>query len=153
MGPYGAKIETEKSTKSPFTKNTKRLCKSTCYALTNFELTSSRLLSLLSLTSITSAVTPQMLSKQKNSPHTTSSNHAAIASELDRNRVRRTFSCIRKYIAPRGKSISFLTVSFCYESWPFHQPVLQHSIGTARHQFFLPVGSLFEVNKHWKEKE
>ena len=39
---------------------------------TNLELTSSRLLFLLSLTSITGAVTLRILSKQKNSPHTTS---------------------------------------------------------------------------------
>ena len=40
---------------------------------TNLELTSSHFLSLLSLTSIAGAVTLQMLSKQKNSPHATSS--------------------------------------------------------------------------------
>ena len=71
-GTYGAKIETDQSAKSPSTKNTKLLCKSTCYAVTNFELTSSRILSLLSLnsyTSITDAVTPRMLNKQKNSTH------------------------------------------------------------------------------------
>ena len=43
-GPYGAKTETEKSAKSPSTKNTKCLCKSTCYAITNLELTSSHIL-------------------------------------------------------------------------------------------------------------
>ena len=71
-GPYGANIETEKSATSPSTKNQKRLCKSTLYAATNLELTSSRILSPLSLnsyTSIASAITLQMLSKQKNSTH------------------------------------------------------------------------------------
>ena len=69
-GPYGTKIATKKSAKSPSPKNTKRLCKSTCYAVTNLELTSYLILFLLSLnsyTSITGAVTPRMLSKQKNS--------------------------------------------------------------------------------------
>ena len=66
----GTKKLKPKKPKSPSTKNTKRLCKSTCYAITNLELTSSRiLLSLLSLnsyTSIASAITLRMLSKQKN---------------------------------------------------------------------------------------
>ena len=47
-----------------------KMCKSTCCAVTNLELTSSRILSLLSLnsnTSIASAATLQMLSKQTNS--------------------------------------------------------------------------------------
>ena len=69
---YSKKNETEKSAKSPSTKNQKRLCKSTLYAVTNLELTSSRFLSLLSLnyyTSIAGAVTLRMLSKQR-SPYT-----------------------------------------------------------------------------------
>ena len=72
-GPYGTNIETKKNAKSPSTKNTKRLCKSTCYAVTNLELTSSRNLSLLSLNSYTSiahTITPWMLSKHNNSTHT-----------------------------------------------------------------------------------
>ena len=70
-GPYGAKIETEKSAKSFSTKNTKHLCKSTCYDVTNLELTSSRILSLLNPNSYTSSsdivgsVTPRMLSKKE----------------------------------------------------------------------------------------
>ena len=61
-----------KSAKSPSTKNQKHLCKSTLCAVTNLELTSSCILSLLSLncyTSIAGAVTPRMLSKQR-TPHT-----------------------------------------------------------------------------------
>ena len=51
-----------------------RLCKSTLYAVTNRELTSSHILSVLSLNCCTSiviagAVTPRMLSKQR-TPHT-----------------------------------------------------------------------------------
>ena len=59
-----------KIAKSPSTKNTKHLCKSNCYAVTNHELTSSHILSLNSYTSIDGAVvTLRMLSKQKNSTH------------------------------------------------------------------------------------
>ena len=83
-GP-GAKIEIEKSAKSLSTKNTKCLCKSTCYAVTNLELTSSRILSLLSLnsyTSIAGTVTPRMLSKQKNT-HTILLSSKITPPELD----------------------------------------------------------------------
>ena len=75
-GPYGAIIETEKSARSPSTKNAKRLCKSTCYAVTNLE-PSSVSTKPDSYTSIASAVTPRMLSKQKISPHSFFSNHTA----------------------------------------------------------------------------
>ena len=59
---------------SPSTIIQTRLCKSTPYAVTNLELTSSHILSLLSLNCYTSiviagAVTPRMLSKQR-TPHT-----------------------------------------------------------------------------------
>ena len=117
----GAKIETKKSVKSPSTKNTKRLCKSTCCAVTNLELTSSYILSLLSLnsyTSIAGAVTLQLLSKQKNSPHTTSSQ--ITLPELDR--IEDFFKYTEMSIAQRGKRyfILSLPVSILLESWPFH---------------------------------
>ena len=100
---------TEKSAKCPSTKNTKHLCKSTCYAVTNIELTSSRILSLLSLnsyTSIAGAVTPQMLSKQKNSTlHTQFTSRLLITPpELDRIVCTEDFfEYMEMSIAPRGK--------------------------------------------------
>ena len=44
------------------------------------------------------------------------------------------------------------SLHFALESWPFHvkeflPTVFQHSKGS--HSFFLPVGSLFQVNKHY----
>ena len=58
-------LKPRKALRVPLLNYTKHLCKSTCYAVTNLKLTSSRILSLLSLysyTSIAGAVTPRMLS-------------------------------------------------------------------------------------------
>ena len=151
----------EKSAKRPSTKNQKCLCKSTLYAVTNLELTSSRILSLLCLncyTSIAGAITPRMLSKQR-TPHTI--------------HVKTTFFSIRHQNSVYG-GLRLLQVygdvnrttwdevfhwkssglHFAPESWPFYvkeflPTVFQHSIGSTRHHFFLPVGSLFQVNQHY----
>ena len=68
---------------------------------TNLELTSSRLLSLLSLTSIASADAKQA---KELSTHNFFSNHAAIAPELDRIACTDDFfKYMEMSIAPRGK--------------------------------------------------
>ena len=62
------KLKRRKALRVPLLKIKKRWCKSTLYAVTNLELTSNRILSLLSVnccTSFASAVTPRMLSKQR----------------------------------------------------------------------------------------
>ena len=151
----------EKSAKSPSTKNKKRLCISTLYAVTNLELTSSRILSLVSLncyTSIAGAVTPRMLSKQR-SPHTIHVK-TIFFSKHHQNSVYRGLCLLQVYgdVNRTAREEAFHWKSsglhFAPESWPFHvreflPTVLQHSIGSTRHQFFLPVGSLFQVNKHY----
>ena len=89
------KLKPRKVLRVPSTKNTKSLCKSTCYAVTNLELTSSRILSLLNLnsyTSIAGAVTPRMLSKPQ-FYFLLKSRHQNWTTEY---RVRRTSASIRK---------------------------------------------------------
>ena len=151
----------EKSAKSPSTKNQKHLCESTLYAITNLELTSSRILSLLCLnsyTSITGAVTTQMLSKQR-TLHTI---HVKITffSKRHQNSVYGGLRLLQVYgdfIRTAREEVFHWKSSglhFAPESWPFHvkeflPTVFQHSIGSTRHRFFLPVGSRFQVNKHY----
>ena len=120
------------------------------YVVTNLELTSSRLLSLLSLnsyTSIAGAITPRMLSKQR-IPHTIHikttffSNHSVrIACTED------FFKCMEMSIAPRRKRyfIRSLPVSILLRELALpHSPTVFHrSIGT-RHPFFLLVDSLLK---------
>ena len=150
----------EKSAKSPSTNNQKCLCKSTLYAITNLELTSSRILSLLSqncYTSIASAITPRILGKQR-TPHTIhvkttfcSKHHQnSVCGGLRLLQVYRDVNRTTLEVVFHWKSSG---LHFAPESWPFHvkeflPTVFPHSIGSTRHQFFLPVGSLFQVNKH-----
>ena len=97
---------------------------STCYAITNLELTSSHTLSLLSLNCYTGiaspAITPQMLCKQKNSTHNSRQDYFLLKS-LDRIACT-DFKYTEMSIAPRGRGISFevFRSPFGLESWPFH---------------------------------
>ena len=107
------KIETERSAKSASTKNSKLLCKSTCYAITNVEFTSSRILCLLSPNRYTSnsdiagAMAPWMLSKRTlHSIHimTSFSNQAAA---MDRIACTEDFfKYIKMLVTPCRKSFS-----------------------------------------------
>ena len=105
-GTLWHKIETERSAKSPSTKSTKHLCKSTCYAtVPKLELTSSRILSLLSPNShaiITGTVKLRMLRKQNNSTHNLCQD--VILKSLDRIAcMEGFFNCTELSIAQRGK--------------------------------------------------
>ena len=155
------KLKRRKALKVPLLKNQKRLCKSTLYAVTNLELTSNRTLSLLCLncyTSIAGAVTPRMLSKQR-TPHTI---HVKtnFFSKRHQNSMYGGLHLFQVYgdVNRTAREEVFHWKSsglhFAPESWPFHAKeflptVFQHSIGSTRHRFFLPVGSLFQVNKHY----
>ena len=128
--------------------------------VTNLKLTSSRILSLLSqncYTSIAGAVTPRMLSKQK-TPHTIHVK-TTFFSKCHQNSVYVGLRLLQVYgdvnRTAREEVFHWKTSSlhFAPESWPFHvkeflPTVFQHSIGSTRHQFFLPIGSLSQVNKH-----
>ena len=90
----------------PLLKKKKCLCESTCFAVTNLELTFSHILSLLSLnsvTSITSTETPRMLSKQNNSTHNSLLSSQITLPELDRIACTEDFFYTEMSIAPRGK--------------------------------------------------
>ena len=134
----------EKSAKSPSTNNTKRLCKSTLCAVTNLELTSSCILSLLCLncyTSIAGAVTPRMLSKQR-IPHTIHVKTTFFLKRLQNSvyggvrllQVYGDVNCTAREEVFHWKSSS---LHFAPKSWPFHvkeflPTVFQHSIGSTR---------------------
>ena len=150
-----------KSAKSPSTKNQKRLCKSTLYAVTNLELTSSRTLSLLSLncyTSIAGTVTLRMLSKQR-TPHTIYVKTTFFSKHHQNSvygglRLLQVYGDVNRTAREEVFHWKSSGLHFAPESWLFHvkeflTTVFQHSIGSTRHRFFLPVGSLFQVNKHY----
>ena len=129
--------------------------------LTNLELTSSRILSLLCLncyTSIAGAVTPRMLSKQR-TPHTIHVK-TTFFSKRHQNSVYGGLRLLQVYRdvnrTAREKVFHWKSSGLHYapESWPFHvkeflPTVFQHSIRSTRHRFFLPIGSLFQVDKHY----
>ena len=133
------------------------MCKSICYAVTILELTSSRILSLLSLnsyTSITGAVTLRMLSKQKNSTHD-SRKLLKSRTRTGQNSVYGVLKVYRNVNHTAGRGISFQVFRspFYLESWPFQvkeflQSQFQHSITRTRHLFFPPLGFLFQVRNH-----
>ena len=143
------------------TKYQKRLCKSILYAVTNLELTSSCILSLLSLnwyTSIAGTVTSRMLSKQR-TPHTIhikttffSKRHQnSVYGGLRLLQVYKDINCTASEDIFHWKSSS---LHFAPESWSFHvkeflPTVIQRSIGSPRHRLFLPVASLFQVNTRY----
>ena len=117
----------EKSAKSPSTKNQIRLCKSTLYAVTNLELTSSRILSLLSLncyTSIAGAVTPRMLSKQR-TPHiihvkTTFFSKRHQNSVYGGLRLLQVYGDVNRTTREEIFHWKSSSLHFAPESWPFH---------------------------------
>ena len=107
----------------------------------NGELTSSHVLSLLSRNSITGAVTPRMLSKQRNSTQFTS---RLLSSQITPPELDWTVACTEEFfkytemsISRHGKRyfIRSLLVPILQESWHFHvkeflQAIFQHSIGS-----------------------
>ena len=147
----------EKIAKSPSTENQKRLCKSTLYAVTNLELTSSRILSLLCLncyTSIAGAVTPRMLSRQR-TPHTIQAK-TTFFSKRHQNSVYGGLRLLQVYgdVNRTAREAVFHWKSsglyFAPESWPFHvkdflPTVFQHSTGSTRHRFFLPEDHFYKL--------
>ena len=124
----------EKSATSPSTKNQKRLCKSTLYAVTNLELTSSRILSLQSLncyTSIAGAVSPRMLSKQR-TPYTLLSSQNATRIVCSEDFV--FFKYTEMSIAPRGKRYFFQS-PFCSRELALSRGVSSHSVSTQHREY------------------
>ena len=135
-----------------------------CYAITIFELTSGRILSLLSPNSNTSnsdisgTITPWMLrAKELHTQFrvkTVFSNHARTG----RNAYGGLLQVYGNVHTGRDILFKVFRSPFYLESWPFHvlrsflQSVFQHSIGSTRHRFFLHVGSIFQVNKHCLKK-
>ena len=121
------KLKRRNALRVPLLKIKKRLCKSTLYAVTNFELTSSRILSLLCLncyTSIAGAVTTGMLSKQR-TPHTihvkttffSKYHQNSVYGELHLLQVYGDVNRIAREEVFHWKSCS---LHFSPESWPFY---------------------------------
>ena len=116
-----------------------------------------RILSLLSLncyTCIAGTVTPRMLSKQR-TPHNSRQDYF---SKHHRNsvygglRLPQVYGDVNRTAWEEVFHWKSSSLHFAPESWPFHvkeflPTVFQHSIGN--HSFFLPVGSLFQVSKHY----
>ena len=127
--------------------------------VTYFELTSSRILSLLSLnsyTSIAGAVTPRMLSKQKNSTHNSRQDYFFLKSFHQQNgvygrllQVYGNVNCTAwEEVFHSKSSVSILLWRVSLTSVSTQHREYQASI------FFLPVGSLFQLTnivEPWKE--
>ena len=147
------KTETMESTRNACTKNTKHLCKLSCYGITNLELTSGRIIpnSHTRNSDVASAVTLQILIKNStrySHQRLSFSNQIAYMEEFFQ--VYGNVNCTR-----RGISFEVFRTTFCFGVRLFHVfRVFSANISTHHREvpktsksrffrFFIPVGPFF----------